>query len=134
MTDPARHAPLARAAAQRRGDARRRTQQALQDLHRTGASISFVAVARAADVSRKFLYSQPDLREHIERARAAQADAPRSTVPLRERASDASVRARLRATLEENKRLRDENAHARQEIAVLHGKLREARPRGPRAA
>ena len=134
MTDPARHAPLAAAAARRRGDARQRTQQALQDLHRTGAPISFATVARAADVSRKFLYSQPDLREHIERARAAQADAPRSTVPLRERASDTSVRARLRAALEENQRLRDDNAQLRQEIAVLHGMLREARLRGPRAA
>jgi Family of unknown function (DUF6262) len=134
MTDPARHAPLAAAAARRHGDARQRVQQALQDLHRAGAPISFATVARAANVSRKFLYTQPDLRERIERARAAQADAPRSTVPLRERASDASVRARLRAALEDNQRLRDDNARLRQEIAVLHGKLREARLRGPRAA
>jgi hypothetical protein len=134
MTDTARHAPLAAAAARRHGDARQRAQQALQDLHRTGAPISFATVARAADVSRKFLYSQADLREHIERARAAQADAPGSSVPLRERASDASVRARLRAALEDNQRLRDDNARLRQELAVVHGKLREARLRGPRAA
>jgi osmotically-inducible protein OsmY len=135
MTDHA-HASdaLAVAAARRHDHAHERAIRALRELHKTGEQISFAAVARRASVTRKFLYSQADLRNHIERARTAQADAPQSTVPLRERASDASLRARLNAALEDNKQLREERTELRGEIAVLHGKLREARQRGPRAA
>ncbi len=134
MTDHARATDaLAAAAAQRHDDAHQRAQRVLRELHKSGEQISFAAVARLAGVTRKFLYSQPDLRDHIERARTAQADAPHNAVPLRERASDASVRARLQAALQDNKQLREERVKLREEIAVLHGKLREARLRTPQA-
>lgn len=134
MTDHA-HASdaLAVASARRHAHAHERVIRALRELHKTGEQISFAAVARRASVTRKFLYSQADLRDHIERARTAQTDAPLSAAPLRERASDASLRARLHAALEDNKQLREERTELRREIAVLHGKLREARQRGPRA-
>ena len=35
------------------------------------------------------------------------------------------MRARLRATLEENKRLRDEVAELGEELAIAHGRVRE---------
>ena len=43
----------------------------------------------------------------------------------RRRASENSTRARLRGTLEENKRLRAENALLREELALAHGRVRE---------
>ena len=42
-----------------------------------------------------------------------------------ERASDASIRARLRAALDDNQRLREENARLREELALAHGRARE---------
>jgi hypothetical protein len=86
--------------------------------------ISFQAVATEAGVSRAFLYSHPQLRAAIEQQRDQQQRAP-SRLPVGERASEDSLRARLRGTLEENKRLRSENAQLREELALAHGQVRE---------
>jgi regulator of replication initiation timing len=57
-----------------------------------------------------------------QRARRALAE---SRLPRHQRASEQSVRARLRGMLNENKRLRAENAQLRDELAVAHGEVRE---------
>jgi hypothetical protein len=44
---------------------------------------------------------------------------------VRERASDESTRSRLRAALDENKRLREEIAALREEVGLAHGRVRE---------
>jgi hypothetical protein len=44
---------------------------------------------------------------------------------VRERASDESSRSRLRAALDENKRLRQEIAALRKEVGLAHGRVRE---------
>ena len=46
-------------------------------------------------------------------------------LPVRQRASDASLRARLRAALDESQRQREENARLREELALAHGRVRE---------
>jgi hypothetical protein len=74
-------------------------------------------------VSRQFLYSHPDLRADIERLRGQQRTPTR--LPARERTSDESIRNRLRAALDENKRLREETAALRGELALAHGHVRE---------
>ena len=56
---------------------------------------------------------------------AAQHQRPPPRLPAHQRASDDSIRARLRGTLEENKRLRAENAQLREELALAHGRVRE---------
>jgi hypothetical protein len=56
--------------------------------------------------------------------RVAQGAAP-GRLPIRQRASDASLRARLRAALDDNKRQRDEIAALRDELAIAHGRVRE---------
>ena len=56
--------------------------------------------------------------------RSAQADT-RARVPVRQRASDASLRARLRGALEEGQRQREEIARLREELALAHGRVRE---------
>ena len=43
----------------------------------------------------------------------------------RKRASDASLRVRLRAALDEGQRQREEIARMREELAVAHGRVRE---------
>jgi hypothetical protein len=123
---PAGEAPrrLAEAAARRTLDAEQRVQGALRELDRAGAAVTFAAVAKRAGVSRVFLYEHAELRAQVEALRAAQAAAP-ARLPVRQRASDASLRARLRAALDENQRQREEITSLREELALAHGRVRE---------
>jgi hypothetical protein len=109
--------------------AEQRARQALADLDRRGVPISFQAVATEAGVSRAFLYAHPQLRATIEQLRDQHQHTP-SRLPTHERASGESLRARLRGTLEENKRLRAENAQLRDELALAHGDVRELKLAG----
>lgn len=115
---------LRAAAAARTQSATERARRALVELHERGEAISFAAVAARANVSRQFLYTQAELRAQIERLRN---EPPPTAAPPSsgERASNESVRTRLRATLDENKRLRDEIAELRDELALTHGRVRE---------
>lgn len=115
---------IRQAAAARSLDAASRVRRAMRELDKHGVEMSFAAVAAAVNVSRQFLYTHAELRAEIEQLRSEQRAAP-SRLPVRERASDASVRARLRAALQENQRLREENAQLREELAVAHGHARE---------
>jgi hypothetical protein len=115
---------LADAAARRTLDAEQRVRSALRQLDSQGAAVSFAAVAEHARVSRAFLYAHPELRSEIETLRAIETAAP-TRLPVRQRASDASVRARLRAALDENQRQRDELTALREELALAHGRVRE---------
>jgi Family of unknown function (DUF6262) len=124
MAEPAARRPLADAAARRTLDAEQRVRTALRELDREGASVTFAAVAQSARVSRAFLYQHPDVRSEIEALRSAQAAAP-ARLPVRQRASDASLRARLRAALDEGQRQREEIARLREELALAHGRVRE---------
>ncbi len=112
------------AAAARSLAAEQRAHHAILELDRRGEPITFLAVATEARVSARYLYGHPQLRATIEQLRDEQHRAP-STLPIRERASEESIRARLRSTLEENKRLRSENAQLRDELALAHGHIRE---------
>jgi hypothetical protein len=112
------------AAATRSDDAAARARRVLRELRRRGARVNFAAVGAAAGVSRQFLYTHPELRQEIEQLRDEQ-HSELSRLPLAERASDASIRARLRAGLDDNQRLREENARLREELALAHGRVRE---------
>ena len=114
---------LRKTAAARSLGAAERARRALVELDRRGETITFAVVAARARVSRQFLYSHPDLRTDIERLRGQQ-PAP-ARLPARQRASDESIRHRLRAALDENQRLREETAALREELALAHGRVRE---------
>jgi hypothetical protein len=119
-------APLAAAAGRKHEAALERAASALRDLDAAGEPVNFQTVARAAGVSRQWLYKQPQLRSEIERLRdASTARTPR--VPVAQRASDASLRQRNRGLLEENTRLRAENTRLKEELALAYGQQREAR-------
>jgi hypothetical protein len=123
-------------AARRRSQAtRERAIRALRHLAGSGDLVTFDTVARAAGVSRSWLYAQPDLRLEIGRLRAQQGAGPRRAsnsppIPARQRASDASLRRRLEAIDAEIRRLRQENQQLREQLAWALGERRAAAVRG----
>ena len=121
--------PLAEAAARRHELTRSRAVQALRELDRAGTPITFAGVAQAAGVSRSWLYTQPDIAGPIRRLRGKTENASPGTVPAGQRATDASLRARLTAALDRNKQLADDNARLRRQLARALGDQRSARTR-----
>jgi uncharacterized protein DUF6262 len=122
--------PLSEAASRRHELTRARAIQALHELDRAGVPVTFAGVARAAGVSRSWLYTQPGISSQIRRLRQ-QADGAGSAgaVPAAQRATDASLRARLTAALDRNKELADDNARLRRQLARALGDQRSARTR-----
>ena len=82
-------------------------------------------MAREAGVSRQFLYTVGQLRGEIERLRSAHLERHDAPLPVAQRASEASLKARNRMLLDENRRLRDELAGLREELAGAWGELRK---------
>jgi hypothetical protein len=122
--------PLSDAAAQRHELTRSRAVQALRELDRSGVPVTFAGVARAAGISRSWLYTQPDISSQIRRLRQkANAAGPAGGIPAAQRPTDASLRARLTAALHRNKQLADENARLRRQLAHALGDQRSARTR-----
>jgi Family of unknown function (DUF6262) len=123
--------PLSAAAARRHELTRSRAVQALRELDRAGVPVTFAGVAKAAGISRSWLYTQPDISSQIRRLRKETANAAGSAggIPAAQRATDASLGARLAAALDRNKQLADENARLRRQLAHALGGQRSARPR-----
>lgn len=115
-------AALAAAALHRSRDTRQRAIDALRQLDADGASLTFTSIARAADVSRSWLYRQPDLRGEIHRLRAT--GTVTTAVPSAQRATTDSTRRRLEAALDEVQRLNIENRQLREQLAQRLGQRR----------
>ena len=118
--------PLAAAAARKHDAAIARAGAGLRELDRAGGVINFQAVARAARISRQWLYQQPDLRREIDQLRTTSQPAG-TAVPASQRATEASLRQRIRSLLDENHRLRGESDGVRPELALAYGERRDAR-------
>jgi hypothetical protein len=86
--------------------------------------ITFELVARHARVSRSWLYSQPYLRDQIERLRQATGRAPTPAVPAAQLPSDVSLLRRLQATQERNRQLNEDNQRLRRQLAYAFGAQR----------
>ena len=112
---------LAAATARRHELTRAKAIQALRELDRAGAPVTFASVAATAGISRSWLYTQPDLRGQIQELRAAAAP------PARQRASDPSLRARLTVALDRNRQLAEENTRLRRQLARALGDQLSAR-------
>lgn len=122
--------PLSEAAARRHELTRSRAVQALRELDRAGTPVTFAGVAKAAGVSRSWLYTQPDLSSQIRRLRQSTGSAGSAgAVPAGQRTTDASLRARLATALDRNKHLADDNARLRRQLARALGDQRSARTR-----
>jgi uncharacterized protein DUF6262 len=118
-----RHSGLARAAARKHDHAHERAVDAIRRLVRAGETITFKAVAAAAGVARQWLYTQPDLREEIERLRTPRAGTA-ARVPPAQRASEESLHQRLEMLLDENRRLRAELGVLNAELSLALGRAR----------
>src|SRR5712691_5185048 len=124
---PVRPDPLSAAAARRHELTRSKAIQALRELDRAGTPVTFASVAQTAGVSRSWLYTQPDISSQIRRLRHETNAA--DGIPSAQRATDASLRARLSAALDRNRQLTDENARLRRQLARALGDQRSARTR-----
>ena len=112
------------AAAQHRSQAtHQRAVAALRRLDNSGISVTFDAVAREAQVSRSWLYNQPDLRAEIERLRS-RPSTPARPVPDRQRATDASLQQRLHAATARIRELDADNKQLRRALAEALGERR----------
>jgi hypothetical protein len=117
-----------KAAARRRALAtRERAVRALRRFDAAGEPVTIDTVARTAQVSRSWLYSQPDLRAEIQRRATVSNRAGSVSVPARQRASDASLRQRLQTATERIRQLTAENRQLRQQLAVALGERRATR-------
>ncbi|MGP4105136.1 DUF6262 family protein [Nonomuraea sp. KM90] len=123
--DNSRH--IVAAARNRHEYTRAKAIQALREIDAEGTAVTFDIVARAAGVSRSWLYAQPDLRAEIERLRSERQRASATPVPVRQRASDASLLRRLEAANERTRRLTEENRQLREQLSRALGDLRAAR-------
>ncbi len=121
--------PIERLAA----NARRRSEQTLQKaqaaiaaMAASGDAITVASLARNAEVSRSWIYTQPELRERIEQLhQSAPARPPRSAAASR--ASLDSLKNRLDLAHQRIGQLREENQQLRREVEYLHGQLRDRR-------
>ncbi len=120
--DNSRH--LVTAARRRHELTRAKAIQALRELDRTGAVITFETVARHANVSRSWLYSQPDIRAEIQTLREVTRRAPSPAVPAAQRTTNTSLLRRLEAANQRNRQLADENKRLRRQLAEALGALR----------
>ena len=120
--------PLAVAAARRHELTRAKAIQALRELDRAGAPVTFASVAAAACISRSWLYTQADIRGQIQQLRGTTATTPATAIPASQRATDASLRSRLAAALERNRVLAEENTRLRRQLARALGDHRSAQP------
>lgn len=109
---------LQAAAAARHERTRRKALDALDLLQRDGAAVTVAGLARAADVARSWLYTQPDLMARIN----AQ---PTTTRPaVNAPASDESWQRRLQLAHQRIKKLTEENSQLRAQLAIAHGQRR----------
>ena len=129
--------PLAVAAKRRHELTRAKAIQAIRELDRAGTAVTFTAVAGQAQVSRSWLYSQPDIRDQIRQLREATGRSTTAPIPASQRASGTSLLRRLETAHAENRRLSSECAQLRAEIARLRRQiahlLGEQRQAGARA-
>ena len=116
---------LAEAARRRSIEARSRANAAIRALDRDGATINYVTVAAAANVSRAFLYRDPALRQEIQQLR----DTVPTTQPHQPAAQQTSMKSQIQ--LLDNSRaevsaLRQENDQLRHRLSEALGEQRAA--------
>lgn len=119
-TDNARF--LAQAAAARHQATLSRASNAIERLNGSGQPVNFSAVAAAADVSRTWLYRNPEIRDLISRLRSAPARS--ASTRNAQRATAGSLHARLHTARAEITSPRAENTKLRAQIARQYGEQR----------
>ena len=112
------------AARRRRELTRAKAIQALRELERTGAPVTFQSVATAATVSRSWPYNQPEYpRRNRTRAPTHEPNSG-AEIPASQRISESSILTRLNAALQRNRELIEENQRLRRQLAHALGDQR----------
>jgi len=114
-----RHDALVASAQQRSRDTRKRAVTTIRRLDKAGLPLTMTTVAKAAGVSRSWLYRQPDLHLEIARHRHT-SPAP----PVAERASNHSQHQRIEDLHDEIQRLKSEIIALRQQLSERYGQQR----------
>ena len=97
---------------------------AIGKLDKAGQPVNVSAVAGVAGVDRSYIYSQPDLLAEIRQRRTA-APPKLTTRSTAERATVASLQARLASAHDEIARLKTENQAIRERLAIALGEAWE---------
>jgi hypothetical protein len=114
-------------AARRRAQAtRRRAVAALRRMDTSRLPVTIDALAREANVSRSWIYSQPDLRQEAQRLRDRHRPATGSPIPDHQRSSDASLLRRLEIATQRIRDLENDNKRLRDALAEALGERRVA--------
>lgn len=119
-------AHLAVSARRRHELTRAKAIKALHELDTAGTLVTFESVARTAEVSRSWLYTQQDIRTEIERLRDLDRRPLPPTAPSRQRGTEASLARRLEIALARNQELTTDNQRLRRQLAHALGQLRAA--------
>ena len=117
------------AAARRHELTRARAIQALRELDRAGPPVTFACVARQRASPGRGSIPSPTSATRSAGSAARANRRPAGPIPAGQRATDASLRARLTTALDRNQQLADENARLRRQLARALGDQRSARPR-----
>jgi len=105
-----------------------KAQNALTAMAARGDAVTVASLAKTAEVSRSWIYTQPELRDRIEQLhQAAPLRPPRSAAASR--ASLESLKRRLDLAHQRITQLRHENGELRHAVEHLHGQLRDQRQR-----
>ncbi|HEY5845654.1 MAG TPA: DUF6262 family protein [Nakamurella sp.] len=115
---------LTAAARARSQSTRQRSLAALEAMIRDGAAITFHTVATKAGVSRSWLYQCTDLRDRIIELRDTTRPGPHTPPATRQRASHASLLARLEVTQDRLRRVVADNAALRAQLEQALGIIR----------
>lgn len=114
-------AHLITAAKRRHELARSKAIRALRELADVGAAVSFQIVAARAQVSRSWLYAQPDIKAEIQRLRDLGARPSHAPIPARQRSTEASLLRRLEIANSRIRELAEDNQRLRRQLAQALG-------------
>jgi hypothetical protein len=121
---PDRHDAVARLTAARQAEGARKAEQVLAAIRRfeaAGTPFTIVALARAAEVSRRFLYDHADLLDAAEGARLRIRIARAAGRPAGEAVTEAGALAELAGVRAENAELKEKLAAAEARVEELTG-------------
>jgi len=99
-----------------------KVEQGIRQLIKEGRAITFHTVAQAADVSKAFLYKEPEIKERIEQLRE---QSIKKQPEFKQRASDASKDAMIQTLRQRVKRLEVEVRDLRKQNEVAYGQVVE---------
>lgn len=100
-----------------------KTEKAIDKLLKEKKNVNFVAVSKAANVSKSWLYKEKSIVKRIVNIRDRQRP-PQSAIPRKsQKASDDSKNAMIRALKERIKKIEEENRELKKQVEVAYGQI-----------